>query len=422
MLWSGGLAAVATAQIAGGSVDEARQLLTQGRFIEALAAAQDAQRADPQNYQAFYYVAMAQMGLRQYDAAEAGAAAALRLAPESARAAVEKLAETIRSLRQGTSNVAEADAALNEGLIGKAARLYELAWQAGRNAPDYAFKAAGLYATRLNQPVDAARVLRDVRTARAGSADADKAAAELQAIAPTLRSIAEAQVKGAARLPFDQAEAKLREAEDADPDYPETYRLRARLAAASGSVEATKSALKALARRNLLTTDDVANLPGLHGFAAEPAFANFLADVIGTDQAAVAIRRASPAGKIDYLNQLARNGGLQMFFGARRNDAGNFRFYARRTVSALRDSAPCQTSVGFGTMVESSGNVGDFPHVIEWRRTTAPATNGNYIGIGPTPSGWQSVGFNTKDDAAQAGVLDAVRVLRAECPAPPPKR
>lgn len=70
---------------------------------------------------------------------------------------------TIRCLKEGNQDVGAADAALAEGLIGKAARLYEDGWAAGRNAPNYPLLAAELYGGRLSQPVDAARVLRQIK-------------------------------------------------------------------------------------------------------------------------------------------------------------------------------------------------------------------------------------------------------------------
>jgi hypothetical protein len=411
-------AAPLAAQSADASIEQARQLLTEERFVEALAAATDASRLNATDFRAHYYIAMAQMGLRQFDNAEAEAAVALAQAPEASKPQVLKLQATIRSLRQGTSAVGDAEAALAEGLIGKAARLYEEGWNAGRNAPDMALKAADLYANRLSQPVDAARVLRQVQAAMPGSAAADQADAELKKLAGTLRSIAQAQTNAAAGLGWVEAAPKLAAAEAADPDYAEIYRVRARVAAASGSAELTQAAIKELARRNLVSVAALANLPGLNDFAAQPEFRQFLADAIGVAQAEDVFRRASPAGRLAFLGELAQAGSLQMFFGARRTDQNMFRYYARRQVAALPGIGDCQTSVGFGAMVASSGDVAEFPHVIDWRRTISPLVNSDFVELGPTQSGWQSVGFNVLNGASVAEVVAAVRAIRAACPLP----
>lgn len=409
-------AAPLAAQSADAAIEQARQLLTEERFVEALAAATDASRLNATDFRAHYYIAMAQMGLRQFDNADAEAAVALAQAPEASKPQVLKLQATIRALRQGTSAVGDAESALAEGLIGKAARLYEEGWNAGRNAPDMALKAADLYANRLSQPVDAARVLRQVQAAMPGSAAADQADAELKKLATTLRGIAQAQTSAAAGLSWAEASPKLAAAEAADPDYAEIYKVRARVAAASGSVELTQAAIKELARRNLISVADLANLPALNEFGAQPAFRQFLSDAIGVAQAENVFQRAAPSGRLAFLGELAQAGALQMFFGARKTEQDTYRYYARRQVAGLPGMGDCQTSVGFGAMVASSGDVPEFPHVVEWRRTTPPTVTGNFVELGPTQSGWQSVGFNVLNGASVAEVVSAVRVIRAACP------
>jgi hypothetical protein len=49
-------------------------------------------------------------------------------------------------------------------MLGKAARLYEEAWNANQENLDLGLKAAELYAHKLAQPLDAGRVLRQVRS------------------------------------------------------------------------------------------------------------------------------------------------------------------------------------------------------------------------------------------------------------------
>ncbi|MBA4778373.1 MAG: hypothetical protein A2792_05645 [Sphingomonadales bacterium RIFCSPHIGHO2_01_FULL_65_20] len=406
-------------------IEASKQLLSEDRYIEALAVAKDALRVDPADYRASYYVAMAYMGLQQYDAAETQANQALAQAPVSARAAVEKLVFTIRSLKTGNQNVGAADAALAEGLIGKAARLYEEGWAAGRNAPDYALKAAELYAGRLNQPVDAARVLRQVRESLPGSPAADSAEAELGKLQPVLRQIATAKVKEAAGLPLAEARPALSAAAAADPAYPEIYRTQAQLAAASGSAEELEASLKELARRNLVDLDFLAALSGMAALLEDPQFLLRLSDIIGANQADMLKTAASPVGRVAYLSRLAREGKLGFFMGARQvKGTSNYRFWSRRKVSAVQYAASgCELVVSLSDQLGASDDAyGYMPasRIIDLRPPTALAVrNSSALELGPTNDGWQITAL-TVDDAAQLSlpVWSALRQLHAACPRP----
>ncbi|MBU1374524.1 MAG: hypothetical protein KKE02_01625 [Alphaproteobacteria bacterium] len=404
-------------------VDQAKQLIGEERFVEALAAAKDAARADPADYRARYYVAMSYMGLRQFDQAEAEATAAEAQAPESAKAAVQKLTATIRGLRQGVSDVTEAEAALNEGLIGKAARLYEAAWNAGRNAPDHGLKAAQLYSTRLSQPVDAARVLRQVKQALPNSAAADSAEAELKVLAPKLREIATGYVTEARALPLAQALPKLQAAEAADPSYSTIFLVRAQLAGAAGASDLVQAAIKELARRNLITIERLAAIPNLRTMLATPDFATFMADVIGSEQAAALTRAVSPEGQVDFLTRVAQQGQLQLFIGRRNDGAGRFQSYARRKVTALQGLQGCTSVILLGDTVAASPDVvaGLPSRIIDWRQVDAPAVSADFVGFGPMFDGWEATGFNVVGDGAPIQrVVEAIRVIRDACPPPPP--
>ncbi len=404
-------------------VQQAKDLLSQERFIEALAAAKDATRIDGSDYRAHYYVAMAYMGLRQFDAAESEASDALTKAPDSARPAVEKLAGTIRSLRQGTTSVTDADTALSEGLIGKAARLFEEGWNSGRNAPDFAFKAADLYATRLNQPIDAARVLRQVQQAMPGSAAYDQAEAELKKISPTLRQIATARVAEARTLDWSRAAPVLTAAEDADPTYPEIYLTRATLAGASGSAELMESAIKDLARRNLINLDNLQALPNIGRLMQQSDFAQFMTDVIGTQQAQALADATSPAGAVNLLNSAAAQGKINFFVGAKQSGSSYY-MWSRRMVTAVQPAQPgaqCQSTLFLGDVVNRSEDVSVKlnSRVVDWRKITKPAIDGDFVALGPNEEGWVMTGFGVLNDPSMAQrVFQAVSALYATCLAP----
>lgn len=267
-------------------VSQARTQLQNERYVEGLAAAKDAVRANPNDYKGHYYVAMAYLGMDRFDDAEIAAKRAQSLAPQSAKVGVEKLADAIQTRRAGTGSVQAADAALADGLAGKAARLYEQAWNAGQNTPELGLKAADLYANRLSQPVDAGRVLRQVKLAAKGTPAADQADAELKKLFIALRQIAQGHVKAARQQQGAEALKSLQQAEDADPGYTAIYKLRAKIAAAGDSAEALQQAIKDLARRNLATPATLASLPRMAQWLQQPAISEFLGDLLGSKQAA----------------------------------------------------------------------------------------------------------------------------------------
>jgi formylglycine-generating enzyme required for sulfatase activity len=266
-------------------IGEAREQLQNEHFVEALAIAKDAVRANPNDYKGHYYVAMAYMGMDRFEDAEAAVTRSLSHAPESAKPGVEKLASAIKVRRQGSGSLQAADAALADGLAGKAARLYEQAWSAGQDNPELGLKAADLYANRLSQPVDAGRVLRQVKIAAKGSPAADRADAELKKLSGTLRKIAQGYVDAARKQQGTEALRNLQLAEDTDPSYQDIFGLRARIAAAGNSAEALQHAIKDLARRDLAKPQTLANLPRMAQWIEQPAFNEFLMDLLGSEQA-----------------------------------------------------------------------------------------------------------------------------------------
>lgn len=422
LLAAGQLSAQAPAN--DGALATSKQALGEGRFIEALAAAKDAARIDDGDHRAHYYIALAYMSLKQFDAAEGAASRALQLAPESARPAVEKLVATIASLRQGTTSLQSADQALAEGLVGKAARLYEEAWSAGRNAPDYAFKAAELYATRLSQPVDAGRLLRQVQQAMPNSAEADRAGEALKKLAEPLRKIAQMRVAAASQLGWAEAQADLDAAIAADPEYADIYRVKARLAAATGAIDIVAPAMKELARRNLLSPDELDKLPGLRKLMAIPEFAQLMTDIIGTEQVAALVLRLSPQGRVRALAQLAAAGQLQLFVGARRS--GNQYFtWSRRQITDIQLTANCRSTIVLGTTIGNSADVsvGLPSRDFDWSRVEKIELDQDFVGFGRAIDGWEMVGFNVVNAPGMApAVAQAVQIIRADCPARPATR
>jgi hypothetical protein len=280
--------AVATPAIAADNtsqIAEAKQMLMSERYVEALAAAKDALRADPSDFRGEYYVAMALMGLGQLDEAETAAKRSLSMAPEISRASVQKLIGSIASLRTGSGHLSAAEEALAEGLTGKAARLYSEAWNAGKNNPELALKAAELYAGKLDQPVSAAQLLREAKAADTDGLYAPRIDSLLDKLAPQLSKIAELKISTARNAGFTEALALLQEAEDTYPAHPEIYRTRAHVIARGTDFDALKTAVVQLAQRELATAKELSDLPQLSRWAEHAEFRTLIEDLLGAAKA-----------------------------------------------------------------------------------------------------------------------------------------
>ncbi len=275
-------------------INQAKERLQDDRVVEALALAKDAVRTNANDYRGHYYVALANLGLGRFDEADQAAQRARALAPDTAQAAVDKLIASIRSRRQGVGSAQAADAAFADGLAGKAARLYEAAWNNGRDNPDMALKAAELYANQLDQPIDAGRLLRQVIQAGRSSAAAERAGTELGKLAATLRKIAEGHVEAARRQTGEAARRSLQLAEDADPGYLPLHQARARLAAQGDDSRALQAAIRELARHKAAGVKDLARLPNMRKWLERAEFAEYMVDLLGDGQA-LALRQLADA-------------------------------------------------------------------------------------------------------------------------------
>jgi tetratricopeptide (TPR) repeat protein len=334
------------------SVREARDHLTNGRYVEALAAAQDAVRANPADHSAHYYVAMAFTGMKQFDAADREAAIALRQAPEAERATVQKLVDSIAAMRRGTGSLAQADAALAEGLNAKAASLYVEAWNVGRDNPAAAMKAADLYATKLGRPQDAADLLRQVVRSAPGTGEAEEAAAALAKLQPTLADAARQLVASARTLPAAEAEQALLQAEKADPTIADIYLVRAAYASRGTDYASVSRAMKALSARGLADTKTIAGLPGIGRWLDNPPFRELLLE-IGGEALVAALKPFSDAGK-QAAAQAVEDGRNRAIAGKLKSLFGGWNgVLIDRIYASADDSVACiyyQGKNGFGVM------------------------------------------------------------------------
>lgn len=266
-------------------VDTAREQIRSEQFVAGLASAKDAVRTSPFDYKGHYYVALALMSLGNLEDALPAADQAMTLAPPASREDVDKLVQAIKNRRGFANSLQQADAALAEGYTGKAARLYEQAWNAGRDNPDAGFRAADLYATRLSQLVDAGRVLRQIAASSNGGDVQAKATAELQKLTKSLSQIARSQLSNARQQQeagdIPAAIASLQAAEDADPRDAEVHILRAQIAANGQDYEFMQKAVRGLAKNNAARPEALAALPRMEQWLMRAEFQEFMTDLIG---------------------------------------------------------------------------------------------------------------------------------------------
>jgi tetratricopeptide (TPR) repeat protein len=262
-------------------VEQARTQLQQGDNTQALTTAQEAQRRDPTDYKAAYYVAYALMTLKDYQGAQSAQKRSLELARSDEQATLVKALGDAIEARRG---VEEADRASADGLHAKAARLYAAAFDAGLPEPDLGLKAARIYEQNLSELGSAARLLRAVTQKFPGSPAAQTASGELSRLQSTLHDRAEEKLRAALQQPAGRRKALLLEAAGYDPEDREIQVALLAEASAERSLDDFASRAKLLQQRgwleDTLTSGDVA----FEQWIDEPRLRTLLADMWGEDK------------------------------------------------------------------------------------------------------------------------------------------
>ncbi|MFN7696122.1 MAG: SUMF1/EgtB/PvdO family nonheme iron enzyme [Burkholderiales bacterium] len=276
-------------------LDQVKAQLQEGKTQEALQTAQQLQGKAPVDYRSHYYLALAHMGLQRYPEAHAAAERALQLAPANARAAVQGLQAEIAKRSQGGNLIAQAEQAFQEGLNAKAARLFDQAWQASPQQPELGMRAALLYLDPLNQVLDAGRVLWQVAQAHPGHPLGKTAQDRLAPLQGQLDAQARQWLNQAEGQDPSTAQATLARAQGIAPRMPELLQARARLAARGSDSAALQAAIKDLVRAKQAQPRELGMLQGMQRWLQDPAFAQFMADLLGDTLVADVTRRADPS-------------------------------------------------------------------------------------------------------------------------------
>ncbi|HEX2862391.1 MAG TPA: hypothetical protein VHN79_12160 [Lacunisphaera sp.] len=162
--------------------------LDAGQLADALRDFQQAVQADGTQYEGYFYLAVASFRLGDHAAAEEYAGAALNAATGADQTRANELLTAIRKAKEVEELAQQADGALDQGLIAKAADLYARAFELAPDRGDLGLKGATLYANRLNRLLEAATLYHGA-VASGDAAAATTAGAELGALHDRLSAL-----------------------------------------------------------------------------------------------------------------------------------------------------------------------------------------------------------------------------------------
>jgi len=197
---------------------------------------------------------------------------------------VDGLVQAIGYRRTELVEIKAGDAAVDEGLAGKAAAAYQRAWQAGSLNPAIGMKAANLFAGRLNDPLSAARISRQIVSKFPDSEPGGEAANLLARLGPSLRKAADELYQEAWQAKGDRKKELFLRSIEADPNHFESYYRLAEIAAESGDEYSMYSALKELTKRGMLKTGYLAADDVYGKYLHDATFQKFIGESLGQQE------------------------------------------------------------------------------------------------------------------------------------------
>jgi tetratricopeptide (TPR) repeat protein len=209
-----------------------RALLKEGKLTEAYSSAMEAEKSDNTRYESYALAALVFEHQNKPEDALNVLKDAIARAPETKKAKLLELQQTL----QRDEAIREGDEAGAEGLTAKAANAYRAAWEAGKTDASFGLKAASLFNDRLHQPVDAARILREIIATFPESPPAKTSATALEMLKPSLARAARDLMDQAMQRQGSERTDLLLKAREADPDAPQLYSALAESAASTGGL------------------------------------------------------------------------------------------------------------------------------------------------------------------------------------------
>lgn len=143
------------------AINKADYLVRQAKYVEALAAAEDAMALDGTDYAGYYYAGLALYRMEIYDQAEIQAKKGMERVPPEKKGVMEQLQAEITRRKNFLQRLKDGDQAMVQGLKNKAAGTYTEAWKLNPEREDVGLKAAGLWCS-MKDYVNCVKILREV--------------------------------------------------------------------------------------------------------------------------------------------------------------------------------------------------------------------------------------------------------------------
>jgi tetratricopeptide (TPR) repeat protein len=299
---------------AANALERAKVAVSAGDYPAALAAAREAERADPGDYRAKYYLAMSLYGLGQFNAAREASEKAYATAPQSARPRITQLRAKIDAGVDTGGKLTEAEEALREGLHAKAGRLFAEVWAADKTQVDAALKASEIYATRMDDPLIAAGLLVDIKRSAASPADIIRADELLAALTPRVKASVVEQLRLARYESWGSAKERLRRVMRADPENADAYVVAFERAVAANDPDFVEIAVKGLGRLSRLDVTLVISQPSIEQMLVRPAFLQLMRDIKGDGFAATLEAEITPHGRLSIIQQMVTSRRVRFAF------------------------------------------------------------------------------------------------------------
>ena len=140
------------------ALNRGKTLLDDGNPVAAFDSLLDASKADPAQYESYFFLAVASYRMGNYSAAGEYATLALKRAPDGSKPQVQEMIAVIGERLEFTRLKEEGDAALGAGLNAKAASAFTQAYRKFPKEGAVGLQAASLLADRLNRLLDAAAI------------------------------------------------------------------------------------------------------------------------------------------------------------------------------------------------------------------------------------------------------------------------
>ncbi|GAB1489550.1 hypothetical protein MASR2M8_20030 [Opitutaceae bacterium] len=199
LILSGATSLAAESEAFEQALESGKSLLDRGDLSAAQTKLQEATLANPDNFEGYFYLAVASYRKGDFTAAAEYADLALARAPEGEKGQIGEMINVIAHRREAEDTERQGEEALAKGLRAKAADLFRQAYELSpRNGP-VGLKAAALYADTLKRLLEAAALWRKI-AANADEASAGTAHQELTRRTPELEKLFNEQLDGAQAL------------------------------------------------------------------------------------------------------------------------------------------------------------------------------------------------------------------------------